>query len=1635
MDSITPEHIKDRKSISGEFRCPDCGLKLFSFKELIEHQKICGNADAIMTDSSEPFVHLHVHSEYSILDGVGEIKGLAKRAGKIGAKALAITDHGTISGHIAFQQACQSVGVKPIFGCEFYISEDMLNKTKEGRKYHHLLILAKNEVGYKNLRKLASIAATEGFYYKPRIDFHTLSKHAEGLICTSACIGGEISQAILKNDFDSACNIAEKYIDLFGADFYLEIQPNRIPHQIEANKIIVDIAEGLNIKLIATNDAHYPNPEDWMAHEVVLCIKSRSSIKDPKRFKFDDNTFYLMTSEEMKAAFAEHHPDIDSVIIDGAMDNSLSIMDKCDYTIVKKDVVLPTPPIADGMTESEFFEDLAWKGMKMPYLQKKMSVYANIHDISFEEAEQVYKDRLIHEIGVIQQLGFERYFLIVWGIYNHCRENNIYFGPGRGCFTGDTKVSLLNGTEKSFEELCSEEKDNEFWVYSCLPNGKIVKGKARNPRITGTVDNICKITLDNGEEIKCTLDHKFMLRDGTYLCAEKLSIGESLMPLYRKKTEKGYEKFLDNAKESWFFTHYMWLKHKQGCVIHHKDVNKENNCPENLCQMTNAEHGNWHGKNNRLLWKNPEYREKHTKLFNEIVGKNPEVIKQTIERNKTLEHRKKVSIGQKRKWADPEYKEKMLKLQKINGINSPEANKKRGKTFAENYTDEMRVKRIEKNKDPEFRKKASEGRKRYFETEAGKKEKQQISERMAGRVVSEETKKKLSVANKGKTLSEEHKKKISESSKGKHNHKITKIEFEKGSFPVYDIEVDEYHNFALSSGVFVHNSVAGSLTAYAVGITTVDPIENDLLFSRFLSPERIDYPDIDMDFEDARRHEVVQYLKDTYGEDCVSNIVTYGRMKGKSVLKDVARVFDVPYEAVNRVTDFIEQKAGGDARVHYTVSDSVPQCDELKEFAEKYPDTIKYAERLEGMIRQKGVHAAGIVVSEDPISEICPVELKDGMLLTSFDGVAAENAGLLKLDVLGLRTMSIIGNTVNLIALSTGKKIVLEEIPLDDSVVFEMFSNGQSAGVFQLETPNMTKLTRQVGVDCFDDITLINALGRPGTMRSGLSSKLVRIKHGKEKASYLHESMRPITEPTYSILLFQEQIMRVLADIGNFEWSAVDIHRKIISKSQGTAAFEKAREKFVKGAMENGIENEEAHKLYTQMIQFGSYSFNRSHAAAYSTISYWCMFLKIHYPNEFFASLLSNANGKEQEYIREARKLGVEFLPPDINKSEEGFSIEGGQVRCGLNGIIGLGEKGIKKIIESRPFKDLTSFTKKLPGNKVNKKSVEALIRVGAFCDPLHGGAQMLDDYLMGRAPGQKTLFDFCDSGDVPQLADWNSSEVEKFKSEYYILPPINHPIEKHLDFLKTLECGHDMTLIHEIDNDTMHQQTIYIRGMVTEIKYQNWGDKLAEQPTPDHPQYKYYAKYEWNARHCLFDVSDESDFILCSLYPDMFKRFEPIINKGIGTEVLIQGYVLRNLPRVYVTAMWDINNLKTSVDSGITLSKLDQMIVDNPLRKYEHMKKVEIANLDGFGAVIGILGKPKVIKDKNGRDMAFVTLSDMTGDLSLTFFADDWATRQYELEEGKIYGMAVKAMPKHGDFKISYTVSKIIDMETTGKV
>ena len=1481
------------KSVPTHIRCPDCGQLCATFKELMEHQKVCGSLDKKKSDAKQNFVHLHAHTEYSILDGVGQIKGMIEKAAKDGAKALAITDHGTVSGHVAFQYACTSSGVKPIFGCEFYTCEDHLNKTN--RIKNHLVLLAKNEIGYKNLIKLASIAAIDGFYYKPRIDFGLLEKHHEGLICLSACIGGEIPQAILAEEIDYAYGTAEKFKKLFGEDFYLELQPNRLPEQKVVNGVLEELAKVLKIELVATNDAHYPEKDDWKAHEIILCIKTHAKISDKNRFKFDDNTFYLMTEEEILNAFKEYHT-VSEETIKKAIENTLVVAEKCDYLIQKKDVVLPMFKLPDEiLSENEFLDLLVHQGFKKNYVNKKIQQYSEDSQISFEDAEKIYKDRLKMELEVIHSLNFERYILIVWEIYQFCKKEGIVCGPGRG-------------------------------------------------------------------------------------------------------------------------------------------------------------------------------------------------------------------------------------------------------------------------------------------------------------------------------------------------------------------------------------SVAGSLLAYTLGITTVDPIENGLYFGRFLTPERIDWPDIDMDFEDSRRHEVVQHLKDLYGEDKVANIVTYGRMKGKLILKDVARVFNVPYHEVNNITDFIVQRSGGDARVSFTVQDAVKSFKEVKQFADKYPEVMKYAQKLEGQVRQKGIHAAGIVVSEKPIEEVCPVELKDGKVVTSFDGPAAENAGLLKLDILGLKTMTIIKETLKNIKDSTGEDIKLEEISLADKGVFKQLTDGLTAGVFQLETKNMTKLCRKVEVDTFEDIVNINALGRPGTMRSGATARYIAIKHKKTNPDYIHPAMKPITEPTYSIMLFQEQIMRVLADIGNFDWANVDIHRKIISKSQGTAAFEKARNRFVKGAMENGISEKMGNKLYTQMIQFGSYcltgdtiiyrcssnqyagreltikeafdnqksqnfknrglkvlsmdkdnfvryntikkiwgtgkkevfwiktvsnktirasaghrflvngkwtqvkdisvgdnirvsdlklpknitgnghgkggfgelcpnkrkgegktpalaaqrkrlkekysnlcqkcgsdkfcemhhvdenisnnsdentlwlcrkchrtihnkmnpkifsrfqkgyytqdeeileikfvgeretydiemveeprnfiangfvshnSFNKSHAAAYSTISYWCGYLKNNYPNEFFAAALSHAEGKEQEYIKEARKLGVQIHPPDINESGFNFVSKNNKILGSLRGIKGLGDKGIKAIVEHKPYKNFQDFLDKIPKGKINKKSIEALIKIGTFGEK--GAKTIYDNFAVGKSVYQKTLFDFGDK--LIETREWTPKEIEQFQTEFYILPPIVHPIEKYKELIKKMEISSDFNLISEIDFDEQKGETIWLRGVITQVRYQNWGDKLAERPTPEHSMYKYYSQHPWNARHCIFDVEDETNFTLCSVFPDVFEKYEHTINKGVDTPILIKGRLGFNIDRIYVQEIYDLNELDSGVKSK-ELSKAQKSLFENPLREYEHLKHTSLCDLGSSGTAIGIFGQPKLHTDKNGKEMAFVPFEDMTGSITIICFASDWVHKKGIIKDGAIAGINLRKM--QGDGK-SYSASKIV--------
>ena len=1190
--------------------------------------------------NKETFVHLHVHTEYSILDGVGRLEEMVEKAAKNNSKALSITDHGSVSGHIDFQLACSKRDIKPIFGCEFYTCKNYLDKNEKHR--NHLVLLAKNEIGYKNLIKLASIAAVDGFYYKPRIDFELLEKYHEGLICLSACIGGEIPQAIIKENFGEAFETAKKFKELFEEDFYLELQPNRIPEQQLVNAALVDLTRKLDIELVVTNDAHYPDKDDWMTHEIILCIKTHAKMSDKNRFKFDDNTFYLMTEEEICEAFKKNHI-VPQEIIEKAIKNTSIIAEKCNHTINKKMVVLPTFKFPNEFLEAnEYLEFLAQQGLKKDYVIKKIKQYSKLNKISFEESQKIYSDRVKTELETIFDLNFSKYILIVWEIYQFCKKKEISCGPGRG-------------------------------------------------------------------------------------------------------------------------------------------------------------------------------------------------------------------------------------------------------------------------------------------------------------------------------------------------------------------------------------SVAGSSVAYILGITTVDPIENGLYFNRFLTPKRIDYPDIDMDFEDSRRGEVVQHLKDLYGEDKVANISTFGRMKGKSVLKDVSRVFGVPYHDVNKITGLISNDIGEET--FSTIKTAIENSKEMKYFARTYPDAVKFAQKLEGQIKIKGIHAAGIVVSEKPIEDICPVEKREDKLITSFDGHAAENIGLLKLDVLGLRTMTIIRDALKNIEKSTGERIKLEEVPLDDKGVFKLLNDGMTAGIFQLETQNMTKLCRKVKVNSFEDIVHVNALGRPGTMRSGATARYIAIKHKKASPKYIHSAMKPITEDTHSIILFQEQIMRVLADIGNFNWEEVDIQRKIISKSKGSEAFEKAREKFIKGARENGIEEEVGNKLYSQMVQSGNYSFNLSHSAAYSTISFWCAWLKQNYPSEFFAAALSQTEEKEQEYIKEARKLGLQISSPNINESGFNFISKDNKILGSLKGVKGLGDKGIQAIVENRPYKDFQEFLNKMPKGKVNRKSIEVLIKIGAFGEK--GAKTTYDNFIIGKSIYQKTLFDF--NEEETKTREWTEKEVEQFQNELYILPPLIHPIEKHKELIDKMEIASDFNLISEIDFEEQKGETIWIRGVITRVIPQHWGEKLVERPTPNSSTYNYYSKHPWDSKHCLFDLEDETNLTLCSVFPDIFEKYGKILE--VGTPILIKGKVGFNIDRIYIQDVYDLNELDSCVKSG-KLSKAQKVLFNNPLRKYEHLKHTSLCDLEESGTAIGIFGNPKLHVDKNENEMAFIPFEDMTGSITIICFASDWTYKKHTIKEGLVAGINLKRMQGNGK---SYSANKIV--------
>ncbi|MEB3262227.1 MAG: DNA polymerase III subunit alpha, partial [Cyanobacteriota bacterium] len=928
------------------------------------------------------FVPLHNHSDYSLLDGATQLPAMVDRARELGMPALALTDHGVMYGAIELLKLCSKAGIKPIIGNEMYVingSLDDPNPPKKEKRYH-LVVLAKNAVGYRNLVKLTSISHLRGMrgrgiFARACIDKTLLRQHSQGLIVATACLGGEIPQAILRNRPDAARDVARWYQEVFGDDFYLEIQDHGGLEDRIVNTEIARIGQELGIPLIATNDAHYLSVGDVEAHDALLCVLTGKLISDQKRLRYT-GTEYIRSEQEMLALFHDHLP---QQVIAEAVANTARVADKVeDYDILGR-YQMPRFPLPEGQTAVSYLSEVAEQG-----LRDRLRLAADA------VVDSVYAERLAFELQVMEQMGFPTYFLVVWDYIRYAREQGIPVGPGRG-------------------------------------------------------------------------------------------------------------------------------------------------------------------------------------------------------------------------------------------------------------------------------------------------------------------------------------------------------------------------------------SAAGSLVAYALGITNIDPVQNGLLFERFLNPERKSMPDIDTDFCIERRGEVIDYVTQRYGDDKVAQIITFNRMTSKAVLKDVARVLDIPYGEADRLAKLIPVVRGKPAKLKEMIAADSP----APEFREKYLNDPKVqhwvdmAMRIEGTNKTFGVHAAGVVIAAEPLDELVPLQRNnDGQVITQYFMEDVESMGLLKMDFLGLKNLTMIEKTLDLVKQSIGERIDPDALPPDDQSTYALLGRGDLEGIFQLESSGMRQIVRDLKPSSLEDISSILALYRPGPLDAGLIPKFINRKHGREPIDFADNRLKPILSETYGIMVYQEQIMRIAQDLAGYSLGEADLLRRAMGKKK-KSEMEKHQDLFVKGATERGVDSRIAEGLFEQMVLFAEYCFNKSHSTAYGAVTYQTAYLKAHYPVAYMAALLTVNAGdstKVQRYIANACSMGIEVMPPDVNASGIDFTPVGDRILFGLSAVRNLGEGAIRQLIDSRrqsgPFRSLADLCDRIPGQQLNRRALEALIHSGALdgLEPQANRAQLMADLDLvlewassrarDRASGQGNLLD-----------------------------------------------------------------------------------------------------------------------------------------------------------------------------------------------------------------------------------------------------------------------------------------------------
>lgn len=1022
----------------------------------------------IMVDTQQQYVPLHLHTEYSLLDGAIRIGDLLKFCKENNFPAVAVTDHGVMYGDMELYELARNEGVKPIMGCEFYVHDgDIEEHDKNNNPCYHLVLLAKNNEGYANIIKLTSIAWCKGRYVKPRINWELLEKHHEGLICCSACLGGEVLQRLLKNDYDGAKAIAQKYKDLFGDDYYIELQDHGLEEQKRTNPDLIKLAKELDIEMVITNDSHYLNLEDADMHDTLLCMQTNSDKDDPNRFHFPNNEFYVKTPSQLRDSFKW----MDSETFDRCIKNTVDIAEKCHVMLELGKSPLPEYEVPAGYTIDTYLEYIVHVGLKKRYGEISPSI----------------QERVKYELGVIQQMGFSAYFLITWDFIHYAKTHGIPVGPGRG-------------------------------------------------------------------------------------------------------------------------------------------------------------------------------------------------------------------------------------------------------------------------------------------------------------------------------------------------------------------------------------SAAGSVVAYALEITDLDPIEHKLLFERFLNPERFTMPDIDIDFCIERRGEVIDYVTKKYGEDKVCQIITFGTYAAKAAFKGVARIMKVPFSEANRLAGLIEpaielamsindkaktlKKAmeydGSELKALYDKDEQI-MIDPIEGKTVGMKKLIDLAIGIEGLKNNTGTHAAGVIIAPKPLDEILPVQpSKDGIIQTGYPPHAVtEVLSLLKMDFLGLRNLTTIYKTVDMIKRRQGIELAINDIPLDDKPTYNMLMVGDTDGVFQLESQGMKNLVKRLRPDVFEDLGALVALFRPGPLDSGMVDDFVERKHGRQEISYAHPLLEPVLKDTYGTIVYQEQIMQVFQILADYSLGQADMVRRMMGKKK-VDEMEKQKGKFIEASAKHGMTADAATTLFNQILSFASYCFNRSHSAAYAFVAYQTAYLKCHYPVEYLSALLSSVAGdseKTQLYIEEALKKGIKVLPPDINHSLATFTPDGDNIRFGLASIKQVGEGVIEDIIKEREengeYKSIYDYIKRVDVKCTNKRTLEGLIKAGAFSTIEKSRKQLMDnlEYITATASkeakqkesGQGSLFDML--GDTASIdsakfhlsgsdEEYDARQIQIFEKEFLGFYVTSHPLSTIRDKLPFL-MTHKISQIPEVPNE----KVVTICGLVTGTK------------------------------------------------------------------------------------------------------------------------------------------------------------------------------------------------------------------------